>query len=142
MILLDTSVLLYAVGDEHALQEPCRRIVDRIGDGALQATTAVGVIQEFMHVYAIRRSRRAAAASARRYTALLGPLAEAGEHDLALAVDLFEARPGLQAFDALLAATALNSRAEALVTADRAFAGIPGLVVLDPRSPELETLVG
>ncbi len=57
MILLDTSVLVYAVGGEHPLREPCRRVVNEIGAGRLAATTTVEVIQEFAHVRARRRGR-------------------------------------------------------------------------------------
>lgn len=31
MIVLDTTVLVYATGTEHPLREPCRRLVDRAG---------------------------------------------------------------------------------------------------------------
>ena len=29
MIILDTGVLIYAVGEEHPLREPCRRLIRR-----------------------------------------------------------------------------------------------------------------
>lgn len=69
MIVLDTTVLAYAVGAEHPLREPSRRLVAAIGDGRIAATTTVDVVQEFAHAYARRRARAAAAAHARRYAA-------------------------------------------------------------------------
>lgn len=32
MIVLDTTILLYAVGAEHALRAPCRGVVAAIGE--------------------------------------------------------------------------------------------------------------
>ena len=57
MIVLDTTVLVYAKGAEHPLRAPCRELVERIAEGAVQATTSVEVIQEFVHIRA-RRFRR------------------------------------------------------------------------------------
>src|SRR2546422_121951 len=57
VIVLDTTVLAYAVGTEHPLRDPCRRMVAAILDGSITATTTIDVIQEFAHGYARRRPR-------------------------------------------------------------------------------------
>ena len=48
----------------------------------------------------------------------------------------------LGAFDAVLAAVALNRGADALFSADPAFSAIPGLRWVDPASRELQRFVG
>jgi hypothetical protein len=55
MILLDTTALVYAVGSEHPLREPCRALISAIGDGRIAATTTVEMLQQFTHVRARRR---------------------------------------------------------------------------------------
>ncbi len=45
-------------------------------------------------------------------------------------------------FDAVLAACVMGSGAEALVSADRAFAAVRGLSHLDPAGPGLHDLIG
>lgn len=62
--------------------------------------------------------------------------------DLDLGCTLFERHPALGAFDAVLAAVALNRRVEALVSADRAFREVPGLPWVDPGTPDVDRLVG
>ena len=62
MILLDTTVLVYAVGDAHPLRQPCRQLVEAVRDAHLRATTTTEVIQEFAHVRSRRRPRHDAAA--------------------------------------------------------------------------------
>lgn len=62
--------------------------------------------------------------------------------DLELGMALLERYPALGASDAVLAAVALNRHAEALVSADRAFGDVPGLVWIDPATSALDLLIG
>lgn len=126
MILLDTTVLVYAVGLDHPLAEPARTIIESIRVGDLRAHTTPEVIQEFAHVRALRRSRDEAAKLARAYAALLSPLHVTEPHHLEAGLRLWSSTPGLGCFDAVLAAVALSLDAE-LVSADSAFAQVPGL---------------
>lgn len=140
MIVLDTSVLVYAVGAEHRLREPCRRLIAAAGDH-LDATTTVEVIQEFAHVRARRRSRADATRLARSFATVLTPLLVPATADLVAGLALFEEVVDLGCFDAVLAATAVGKGSDALVSADPAFSRVPGLRHLDPGSPEVEALL-
>jgi predicted nucleic acid-binding protein len=141
VIVVDTTVLVYAVGEEHPLREPCRRLLTAQGEGRIQATTTIEVLQEFVHVRARRRARSDAAALARSY-AIAFDLLSTTVDDLDLGLDLFERHPRLGSFDALLAAVALNRGAEALVSADGSFADVSGLAWVDPVSPAFSRLFG
>lgn len=141
MIVLDTTVLSYAVGTEHPLREPCRRLVAAHGEGLIEATTTVEVVQEFVHVRARRRSRSDAVALARAFAETFSLLVTRPE-DLELGLALFERHPALGAFDGVLAGVVLNRGADALVSADRAFAEIPLLPWIDPATPAVERLLG
>ena len=88
MIVLDTTVLVYAVGADHTLREPCRQLIRAIADGTILATTTTEVIQEFTHVRARRRDRKDAADLARDYIELLSPLLIVEETDLRRAAPL------------------------------------------------------
>lgn len=126
MILLDTTVLVYAVGQEHPLATPARAVMERIRSGHLRAHTTPEVIQEFAHVRARRRSREDATQLARAFATLLSPLHATEQHHLEAGLDLWSRVPGIGSFDAVLAAVAIALDAE-LVSADRAFAEVPGL---------------
>jgi uncharacterized protein len=134
-------VLVYAVGEAHPLREPSRRLVDAIGDGRVDARTTPEAIQEFVHVYARRHERAAAAAHGARYAELLEPLLTTTATHLEAALQLFERHPSLGAFDALLAATATANDANALVSADRGFAGVRRLRFVELGSPAFERLL-
>ena len=127
MILLDTTVLVYAKGLDHPLREPCRELIEAVADRRLEATTTVEAIQEFVHVRARRRSRSDAAGLGHDYAELLSPLLAPTVEDLEAGLALFERTNALGAFDAVLAACATRAGIQALVSADTAFAGIAQL---------------
>jgi uncharacterized protein len=140
LIVLDTTVLSYAVGSDHPLREPCARLVAAIGERSVDASTTVDVVQEFAHAFARRRTRAAAAAQAQQYATLLSPLLSPGTSELLAGLRLFEQHEALDAFDGVLAATALAAGAEALVSADRAFGAIRGLRHVDPAGGAFDDL--
>jgi predicted nucleic acid-binding protein len=142
LIVLDTTVLSYAVGADHPLRESSRRIVDRAASSSARFTTTTEVIQEFAHVHARRRPRRKAARLARSYVELLSPLVEITAEDLQVGLKLFERHDLLGAFDAVLAAVALNRGADALVSGDDAFGSVQKLPFVALGSPELDSLLG
>lgn len=141
MIVLDTTVLVYATGTHHPLRTPCRRLVDAIADGALSATTTVEVIQEFTHVRSRRRDRADAATLARALTDLMAPLLVVAESALRDGLATFAGGTRIGAFDAVLAAAALTAGAEAMVSADTAFAEVPGLNLVIPTDDAVTTLL-
>lgn len=135
MILLDTTILVYARMEDHALADRCRALLAEIEAGGVSATTTVEVIQEFAHVRARLSDRPLAVTDAHAYTTALGPLVRPSIEDLRLGLALFEQTPGVGAFDAVLAASALN-RSSAVASADRGFADVSGLAHLDPASED------
>jgi predicted nucleic acid-binding protein len=140
MILVDTTVLAYAVGSEHRLRAPCRRLLEAHGDGRLDLATTVEVLQEFTHVRARRRARDDAVRLTRLFAEALTVI-ETSPEDLERGLDLFLNHDELGAFDAVLAGVAMRRDGEALVSADRAFAVVPGLRYVDPASTALGRLL-
>lgn len=133
MILLDTTILVYAVGGDHPLRAPCAGLIEAIGDGRTSATTTVETVQEFVHVRARRRGRDEAARLGARYADLLDPLVSPDADTLRDGLELYRTVDELGAFDAVLAALAVSDeRITSIASADRAFASVGRLVVRDP----------
>jgi predicted nucleic acid-binding protein len=132
MIVLDTTVLVYAKGVDHPLRDPCRELVGAIAEQRVAATTTVEVIQEFVHVRARRRGREDAAALGRDYAALLSPLISVTADDLGRGLDWYRRSDGLGAFDAVLAAAAASAGARAIVSADGAFGAVDDIAHVTP----------
>jgi predicted nucleic acid-binding protein len=131
MIVLDTTILVYAVGEGHPYANPCREVIRLLAEGGARATTTPEVIQEFLHVRARRRSRGDATQLARSFAKLLSPLLPVRDDDLDAGLALYESSR-LGAFDAVLAATALRRGCRLLLSADRAFSAVTELPVAGP----------
>ena len=144
MIVLDTTVLVYAVGNDHELRDPCQGLVRAVADGALTATTTVEVIQEFAHVRARRRDRADAALHAADFADLLSPLIEVREATLRSGLRVFADARQIGAFDAVLAAAAMDASHGGMgtvVSADRAFGELPGIRHVFPDVGGIATLL-
>jgi uncharacterized protein len=141
VIVVDTTVLVYAVGVEQPLREHSRRLLRAAAEDELPATTTAEVIQEFAHVRARRRGRKDAASLARSYAQVLSPLLTVRQVDVERGLDLFEEHSAVGAFDAVLAASAIAAGARALVSSDRAFAAVPELPYLGLGTRDLEELL-
>jgi uncharacterized protein len=141
VILLDTTVLVYAKGQNHPLRGPCRELIEAVADQRIEATTTVEVIQEFVHVRARRRDRSDAASLGRDYAQLLSPLLHPTVDDLDAGLVLFERTQALGAFDAVLAVCAARAGLRALVSADSGFAHVPEIPHVVPDRDGLSTLL-
>jgi uncharacterized protein len=141
LIVLDTTILVYSKGTEHPLREPSRALVEAIAAGIIQATTTPEVIQEFVHIRARRRARHDAAELGRSFAELLSPLLIVAHAHLISGLRLFERHPKLGAFDAVLAASALDNQAEALVSADATFGHVRSLKHVMPGTAAFQRLL-
>ncbi len=141
MILLDTTVLVYAKGQDHPLRNPCRGLIAAIADRRIEATTTVEVVQEFVHVRARRCGRADAAVLGRDYADLLSPLLVPTVEDLNAGLALFARSEQLGTFDAVLAACAARRGIDALVSADSDFATVSEISHVIPDSRGLDALL-
>ncbi len=141
MIVLDTTVLVYAKGSDHPLRDPCRRIMGAVASGEIAATTTPEVIQEFAHVRARRRDRADAASLARDYAEILAPLIQVGQGVLERGLGIFAADQSVGVFDAVLIAAALEAGASELVSADRALADVGAIATVFPDRVAVESLL-
>jgi len=139
MIVLDITVLVYAVGSDHELRQPCRDLVQAILDRRIEATTTVEVIQELVHVRSRRRGRQDAADIGRDFADLLAPLLTVSQEDLLSGMALYARNERLGAFDSVLVAAATRHGASAIVSADQGFSsGID----LRHVTPDVEGIAG
>ena len=82
MLVLDTSVLVYASGADHPLREPAVRLLRDVVASRVSATTTPEVLQQYAHVRARHRDRADAFAQAERFAELPGPLTVVNTRDV------------------------------------------------------------
>lgn len=140
--LYDTNVFVYALGRDHRLRLPCKTILLQARDGDLRGEASADLIQEFAHQRYRQTGDRATACQSARQIAqacVLHPLEPA---DILRGLELFERHPSLNGRDASFAAVALGRGIDAILTADRAFDGLPGLERVDPADARAVDALG
>ncbi|NQW72370.1 MAG: type II toxin-antitoxin system VapC family toxin [Actinobacteria bacterium] len=133
MLVLDTSVLVYATGADHPLREPAVRLLRDVVAARVSATTTPEVLQEYAHVRSRRRDRADAFAQAERFAELLGPLTVVNTRDVLEGLRIWSQTSTLGAFDSVVAAAAIAHGWEAVST-DRSFGSVTGLRWIDLAS--------
>lgn len=133
---VDSNIGLYALGEESEHRESCRRLVHLMSEGTLRGEASAEFIQEIAHVRARRTGDRVSSARQARDFADLMLIHPVEVEDVRRALDLFETVPGLDARDAVHAATCLNRGIAVIVSVDRAFARVPGLRRVAPSEAE------
>jgi hypothetical protein len=131
-VFVDSAVLMYAAGTDHPLRAACRRIVERVGDGDVDAVTSTEVVQEIIHRYlSIRRpdlARRIAADTLDLFSPVL-PITHACARRMP---DLVERYPFLQARDLIHVATCIHEGIAEILTPDRGFDQVAEVRRIDP----------
>ena len=126
MLVLDTSVLVYASGADHPLREPAVRLLRDVVASRVSATTTPEVLQQYAHVRARHRDRADAFAQAERFAELPGPLTVVNTRDVLEGLRIWSQTSTLGAFDSVVAAVAIAHGWEA-VSAVRSFGSVTGL---------------
>jgi len=133
MKLIDTNIIVYALGGAHVYRESSREILDRVPRGELDATINVEAIQELIHYYHARRPPSRAVTIVvdlmRTFPIPLGIDAST----VTLALNILDAHTHLQSRDAFHVATVFQHNLEGIISADRGFDNIPGLTRFDPK---------
>jgi predicted nucleic acid-binding protein len=131
-LFLDSNIFLYAVGTEHPEKAPCRKLLELVAGGHLEAVTSSEVLQEVLYVRLRRGNRAEALESVGRIRDLMDEILPVTGEDVLAACDLLGRHPALDAREAVHAAVALRNRISTIATVDRDFEAIPGLRRLSP----------
>lgn len=123
-VFLDTNVFLYAIGAQHPLKAASQQVLERVGNGTLEAVTSTEVIQEILYVLGRRGLRETGLKLARHTIELLNPLLSVTQADISLVCDLTDRYPTLPTRDAVHAATMLNNGISDIVSSDGHFDGV------------------
>lgn len=133
-VFVDTAVVMYAAGGEHPLRDPCRRIIDAISDGSIDATASTEVIQEILHRYiAIRRTLEGADLASRTLD-LFAPVLPITHALMRRVPELVERYPTLDARDLVHVATCIHEGITEILSPDTGFDQVAELRRIDPAA--------
>jgi predicted nucleic acid-binding protein len=141
--MLDTAIFVYAVGGEHPYRDSCQVIIERAGRGELSCVASVDLVQEFVHQRTRRTGDRAEAVRQAQKVPSFCRVLDLTLADARTALDLFAEHERLDARDAVFAAVALERDIGHILSPDRAFDSVPGLLRVDPMDADaVDALTG
>lgn len=139
-MLLDTNVVLYAIGGPHPYAEPCRRVLALAGDGGLTLEASWTSSKRSPTTRRLR-DRRQSAVDALAAAALCR-LHPVEPDDARAASELFASSQTLSTRDAVFAAIAARHGLSEILSADTDFDGLPWLRRIDPADRDAIVILG
>jgi len=134
LLMLDSNIPMYAAGEEHPYRTPCRRVLERIVAGELEAVTNVEVHQEILHRYISLGLAAKGREVSQDFGYLVPRVLPVSLEEIELARDLSARYPGLPARDLVHLSVMLNHGIEVVVSADRHFDRCSEIRRLDPSA--------
>lgn len=131
MRLIDTNIIVYAVGSVHPLKEASERILSDVAAGALAANLDAEALQEILHVYSSRGEREKGFRTIEHLLLLFPNPFPIGREEIEGARDLMMEYSFLVTRDAIHAAVIQTHDLEGIVTADKIFDRIKGVKRFD-----------
>lgn len=132
--LLDTNVVMYAVGAEHPYKASCAEILLAVAGGELEVATDAEVLQEILYRYTHLNRRKEGIQVALDLLRVVPMVLPVTEVDVRRAITLMEDHERLSPRDAIHAAVMLNNRLSEIISVDRDFETIKGIRRIDPGS--------
>lgn len=132
MTLLDTNIIVYAVGRPHAYKHSCIRLLQEVarGDGGFNADTEL--FQEVLYLYSVRGERARALSTCTDLLLMFPDPLPIGREEIVLAHQILSDSPDLAPRDAIHAAVVLANHLEGIVSTDKVFDVITNLKRFDP----------
>jgi len=127
---LDTSVVLYALGDSHPLRQICREVIALVEHQSVELCASVELVQEAVF-HRMRRGSRAAAIADGNILLRMLTLYDFDTDVMRRAMELM-AVCEIRGRDAIHAATALEHGFREIVTVDSDYNVVPALTAIDP----------
>ena len=134
MKLLDANVVIYALGVPHPYRDLCQRILRALDSDDHDYVMDTEVLQEVLHVFDRRGQRLKGIQKVTDLLIALREVIPVGASEIAITLRMLGEHPRLSPRDAIHAAVVLGHGLEGIVSTDRAFDGITGLVRYDPMA--------
>jgi uncharacterized protein len=129
---IDANIPMYAAGADHPLKTPCIAILEAAAKGKLEAVTDAEVLQEILHRYTALNQRIRALEICRLFMEVVPNIFPITSGIITSALEIHRKIPALQARDSVHTAVMLSQNIQRIISADRHFDAVPGIVRIDP----------
>lgn len=131
-VFIDTSIVMYTVGEEHPLRAPCVQILDRVSSGEIEAVTSVEVVQEILHRFISIKRPDVGIRVANLTMDVFAPVLPITHAIMRRVPDLAARYSTLQARDLVHVATCIHEGITEIVSPDTGFDQVAELRRFDP----------
>ena len=132
MKLLDTNIVVYAVGRPHGYKRACVQLLQDVVNGAGDFNVDTELLQEVLYLYTARGERALGLSTCSDLLLMFPNPLPIGREEIVVAHGLLTGHPDLLRRDAIHAAVVLANGLEGIVSADRVFGSIANLRGFDP----------
>ena len=132
MRLLDTNIVVYAVGRPHRYKQPCVRLLQDAADSTSDYGIDTELLQEVLYLYAARGERELGLSTCSDLLVMFPDPLPITRDEIALAHGLLARHASLLPRDAIHAAVVQTNHLEGIVSADKVFDEIGDLIRFDP----------
>lgn len=132
LYFLDANIVMYAIGKAHAYQQPCIQVLKQIQRELIHVVTSVEVLQEILYRYYLFRNYEVAEKAFTNMKKICESILPVVEADVDRAYHILQDLPHISVRDAIHAATMLNNGLKAIISTDKHFDAIPGIIRIDP----------
>lgn len=132
MRLIDTNIIMYALGKPHPLRDPCRELLNKVAREEVEANVDTEVIQELLYVYSSRGEREKGLKVVKEMLVLFPTPFPIRWEEVAQAKELMKKYKALVARDAIHCATALTCGLEGIFSLDSDLERVREVTVFKP----------
>ncbi|MGR3173444.1 MAG: type II toxin-antitoxin system VapC family toxin [Candidatus Scalindua sp.] len=119
MKLIDTNIIMYAVGKTHTLKEPCKEFLHKVVNNEISANIDIEVLQELLYVYDSRGERKRGLRIISEMMVLFPNPFAIGKNEIVKAKDLMTKYSTLTTRDAIHCAVTINLNLEGIISTDK-----------------------
>ncbi len=132
MKLLDTNIVVYAVGRPHRYKQACVRLLEDVADGVGDFNVDAELLQEILYLYMARGERKLGLSACSDLLVMFPNPFPISRTEIVVAHELLSRYPHLLPRDAIHAAVVQANHLEGIVSADKVFDSIHNLERFDP----------
>lgn len=132
MKLLDTNVIVYAIGRPHRYKQSCVRLLEDVATGSTDFSVDTELLQEILYLYTARGERELGLSTCNDLLVLFPNPFPITREEIVLAHDLLRGCPPLLPRDAIHAAVVQANQLDGIVSVDKVFDRVGNLKRFDP----------
>lgn len=132
MKLIDTNIIMYAVGKTHTLKEPCKEVIHKVVNNEISANIDIEVLQELLYVYDSRgEGKRGLRIIGEMMVLFPNPFA-ISKNEIIKAKDLMTKYSTITTRDAIHCAVTINLNLEGIISTDKGLGVVKDIHLLNP----------